>query len=361
MIPLFELCIGADEKREVMAALDANWITEAVKTREFECAFAHFVGATHATAVTSGTVAIAVALMASDIGPGDEVVVPDLTMAGTVNGVILTGATPVFADVQAPTAGVGLADVERHVTSRTKAIIAVHLNGRPVDVHGLSRFCADADLTLIEDAAQAIGCTVDGRSVGTFGRLGCFSLATTKTITTGQGGVVVTADEEMRDRLTRAKDHGRLDRSRDYHEGIGFNFKFTDIQAAIGLAQLRSIGARIAQKRALYRRYELALQDSPGVTFLPTDLTSVSPWLVDIYVDDPDALMQDLHRRGIGSRRVYPPLHTQPCYRHLSEGAFPVTERLSARGLWLPSGLTLSSEQIEEVCSAVRTCLEDRV
>jgi perosamine synthetase len=360
VIPLFELCLGVDEKREVMAALDANWITEAVKTREFEFAFAQLVGATHATAVTSGTIAIAVALMALDVGPGDEVVVPDLTMAGTVNGVILTGATPVFADVQAPTAGVGPAEVEPHVTSRTKAVIAVHLNGRPADVQGLSRFCADRDLTLIEDAAQAIGCTVDGRSVGTFGRFGCFSLATTKTITTGQGGVVVTADDEMHDRLIRAKDHGRLDRSRDYHETIGFNFKFTDIQAAIGLAQLRSIGSRIAHKRMLYRRYELALQDSPGVTFLPTDLTSVVPWLVDIYVDDPDALMRDLHRKGIGSRRLYPPLHRQPCYRHLSEGAFPVVERLSATGLWLPSGLTLSSEQIEEVCSAVRTCLEDR-
>lgn len=361
MIPLFELCIGADEKREVMASLDANWITEAARTREFEHAFAQYVGAAHATAVTSGTVAIAVALMALDIGRGDEVIVPDLTMAGTINGVILAGATPVFADVQAATGGLGAADVERHITARTRAVIAVHLNGRPADVAGLSRVCADAGLTLIEDAAQAIGCTLDGRSLGTFGRVGCFSLATTKTITTGQGGVVVTSDPEIHDRLSRAKDHGRLDRSRDYHEAIGFNFKFTDLQAAIGVAQLRSIEARVAQKRALYRRYALALENTPGVTLLEADLTAVTPWLVDIYVDEPAALMQDLYARGVGSRRLYPPLHTQPCYRELSTDTFPVTEQLSARGLWLPSSLTLSDEQIDQVCAAVRACLQDRV
>jgi perosamine synthetase len=361
VIPLFELSVGAEEKREVMAALDANWITEAVKTREFERAFAGFVGAAHATAVTSGTVAIAVALMALDIGRGDEVIVPDVTMAGTANGVLLAGATPVFADVQASTGSLGPADVEPHLTSRTKAVIAVHLNGRPADVYGLSRLCADAGITFIEDAAQAIGCTVDGRSLGTFGRVGCFSLATTKTVTTGQGGVVVTSDAGIRDRLTRAKDHGRLDRSRDFHDAIGFNFKFTDIQAGIGLAQLRSIDARIARKRALYGHYASALQDTPGVKWLPTDLTSVTPWLVDIYVDDPDALSQDLQRRGVGSRRVYPPLHTQPCYRHLTRGAFPVAGQISASGLWLPSGVTLSDEQIDDVCTAVRSCLEARV
>lgn len=349
------------EQAEILATVQSTWITEAERTLQFEREYAAYVGAPFASAISSGTIALAAALMALDLEPGDEVLVPDFTMAGTPNAVLLAGGVPVFVDIDARTLTMDPHAAEAAITSRTRVVLPVHFNGRPADMAALGTLADRHGLIIVEDAAQALGSRLNGQHLGTFGALGCFSLATTKVITTGQGGMIVTANENLYDRIERLKDHGRRDRSADYHEQIGYNFKFTDLQAAIGLAQMQKLAYRVERKKEMFALYRQLLVDLP-VDFVETDLQQTSPWFMDVYVDDPKSLGQFLREEGIGSRPVYPPLHTQPCYAHLRpSGSFPTTERLAQRGLFLPSSSFLTDDQIREVCDAIRAYATVRV
>jgi len=354
-ISQYEPLLGPEVRQAVLEYLDSGgWLTEFRRTREWEEALARTVGAPYCVATSSGTTALALALMALGLGPGDEVIVPDFTMIGSANAVVLAGARPVLVDVDPRTLCLDLEAVERALTSRTRAVMVVSLNGRAPDMEALMGLCQARGLLLVEDACQALGSCYRGRPLGTFGVVGCFSFSMPKVVTTGQGGAVVTSDPDLYERMRRIKDFGRVQAGVDEHVMLGYNFKFTDLQAVVGLAQLRRLPERLARKRAIYRRYRENLADLPEVVFPPMDLEDACPWFVDILVPEGkrDPLMAYLKEHGIGSRPFYPAIHTQAPYAGV-EGSFPGAEEVSRRGLWLPSSLTLTDGQIDRVCEAV--------
>jgi len=345
-----EPAFDEDDVREVAECVRSTWVTEAERTARFEEAVAGHVGACYAVAVPSCTVALALSLMALGVGPGDEVIVPDLTFVATANAVNLAGAVPVLVDVRPDTQGLDPVALERAITPRTRAVIPVWFNGRDPGIEAIVAAARAKGLAVVEDAACALGSRRHGRHAGTFGDLGCFSFNTTKIITTGTGGMVVTDDPTLYERVERLKNHGRLDR-RDYHPMIGFNFGFTDVLAALGLAQMRKLPGRVAWKREMLRLYKEGLSDVSGIEFPPTGEEDCL-WYVDIYLDDPAGLKTFLEERGIQTRSYFPPLHTQPCYR--VEGDFEHAMVISARGLWLPSAPYLTELTIKRICDEIK-------
>lgn len=330
-----------------------GWLTEFRQTEAFEDQLRAFTGAAHAIATTNGTVSLTLALLALGVGPGDEVIVPDLTMIATANAARLIGAVPVFVDVEPRTLNLDLEAVAGAFGARTRAVIHVSLNGRSNDLDVLHALCRARGVGLVEDAAQSLGSYRRGRHLGTIGDVGSFSFSTPKVITTGQGGALVTGDDALARRLRQLKDFGRTTGGHDLHEALGFNFKFTDLQAVVGLEQMKKLPWRLRRKKELWRLYREGLAGVDAIEWIETDLAEVSPWFIDVYVADRDALRAHLAQHGIGSRPVYPPIHAQPVYG-LASTRFPVTERFSARGLWLPSSSRLSDADVARVCEAVR-------
>jgi perosamine synthetase len=353
-IPQIEPAVGKEERDAVLAVVDSGFLTEGGKTRELEAAIAAFLDVPYAIAANNATAGLTIALAALGIGPGDEVVVPDFTFIATANAVALAGATPVFADVDPNTFVIDLGDAAKHLTPRTRAIIPVHLNGRAPEMDEVARFARRYGLVVVEDAAQALGSRQRGRCLGTFGEAGVFSLGTTKIITTGQGGIVATRRKDLYEACIRLKDHGRATRSSEVHETFGFNSKFTDLQAALGLAQLGKLPERIEKKRELYRWYRDELAGLAGIDFPPTELEETVPWFVDVLCADRARLESYLQAAGTGTRRFYRPLHSQPCFQ--AAGEYPATEAVASRGLWLPSSVTLSRDAIEGICREVKAC-----
>jgi perosamine synthetase len=292
-----------------------------------------------------------VALLGLGIGVGDEVIVPDFTFIATANAVTLAGANPVFADVSGATFTIDLEDAESRITSRTRAIIPVHLNGRAPDMNILLGVAARHGLLVIEDAAQALGSRQNGRCLGTFGDAGVYSLGTTKIITSGQGGILVTHHRNSYETFVRIKDHGRLKRAAEVHERLGFNSKFTDLQAALGLAQLRRLNDRIISKRQLFAWYRGLLTAAEGVRLPTMDLSQSVPWFIDILCEGRALLVSELQSAAIETRNFYRPLHSQPCYR--TGGVYPNTEYIAEHGLWLPSSPTLTQWDVERICNRI--------
>lgn len=344
-----EPAFDQDDVREVADCVRSTWVTEAHHTAAFEQAVANYVGARYAVAVPSCTVALALSLMALGIGPGDQVIVPDLTFVATANAVNLAGAAPVLADICPDTQGLDPVALKHVITPRTRAVIPVWFNGRNPGITAITETARANGLAIVEDAACALGSRWAGQHAGTFGDLGCFSFNTTKIITTGTGGMVVTHDPALYERVERLKNHGRLDRH-DYHPMIGFNFGFTDVLAALGLAQMRKLSGRVAWRQEVFRLYRRKLGDVPGVDFPPTD-DEECLWYADVYVDAPSGLQVFLEERRIQTRTYFPPLHTQPCYQ--VTGNFENAKAISARGLWLPSSPYLPEQEIDRVCGEV--------
>lgn len=338
-------------------ALSGGWGTEFRVTAEFEQLLAEFSGARHCVVTNSGTVALVLALLALEVGPGDEVVVPDLTMIATPNAAKLLGATPVFVDIEPATLNIDLEQVAAALTPRTKAVVHVSLNGRSNDLEALKALCREHGVALLEDAAQSLGSYHGARHLGTIGDVGCFSFSTQKIITTGQGGAVVTDDDALAHSLRRLKDFGRAQGGTDIHVTIGYNFRFTDYQAVVGVEQMKKLRPRLARKKEIWRRYREALEGLEAVTWIDTDLTQVTPWFIDVYVEQRDRLIADLKARGIGARPIYPPIHSQQAYG-LADRSFPVTELYASRGVWLPSASQLTDDQIATVCAAIRAIYE---
>ncbi len=345
--------IGIEEKQAVVDYLDSGgWLTEFQRTRVFEKAISDYVGSKYVSVVTNGTVSLFVALKALDIGAGDEVIVPDYTMIATANAVILAGAKPVFVDISLSNLCLDIELTERAITPKTKAIMLVSLNGRSPDMAVVRDLARRNGLYIVEDAAQSLGSFYQGKHLGTFGEIGSFSFSAPKVITTGQGGALVTDDAQLSERLQKIKDFGRREAGVDFHESIGYNFKFTDLQAVIGIEQMKKLSWRVERKKMLYQLYENELASVKEVQFIPTNLKDTSPWFMDILVPDPDSLMKHLRERGIGSRRFYPAIHSQPAYS--LPGHFPQSEYAAQHGLWLPSSSFLSDDDIRWVCSCIR-------
>jgi perosamine synthetase len=350
MEPSFDAA-EADAVRDYM--LSGGWVTEFKQTEAFENELAKFTGASDCIATNNGTVSLIIALLAAGVGPGDEVIVPDMTMIATPNAAKILGAVPVMVDVEPETLNISVAEVAAAITPKTKAVMHVSLNGRSNDLDALARLCRDKGICLVEDAAQSLGSYYGNRHLGTIGDIGSFSFSALKVITTGQGGALLTSNPELAGRIRKIKDFGRTSGGNDIHDTIGFNFKFTDIQAVIGLAQMRKLKPRLERKKEMWRRYRKGLEGVRQIDWIETDLKQVSPWFVDIFVDNRDGLQAHLKNRNIGSRPIYPPIHSQKAYG-LKHRAFPVTERFAARGLWLPSSITLDDGGIDTVCAAVR-------
>lgn len=359
-IPVYEPYFGTEEEDLVRDCIRSTWVASAGKyLNEFEEGFAKRCGSRHAIAVTNGTAAIHLALHALGIGPGDEVLVPSLTFVATASAVTFTGATPVFVDSDPETWNISVDDARRHLTSRTRAIIPVHLFGLPARMPDILAFSENHGLCVIEDAAEAHFARIGTRCVGTFGRAAAFSFYGNKVMTTGEGGMITTQDDDLAGRIRYLRDHAMSPSQRYWHDEIGFNYRMTNLQAALGVAQLGKVDTILERKARIAEWYAEFLGDVSGLSLPPVlpDYAS-SHWMFSILVRDGavrNRLMADLTCAGIDTRPFFVPLHTLPPFR--PRPACPVAVDLAERGLSLPSSAHLDRAQVERVASAVRAAL----
>lgn len=350
-----------NELERIRQVLQSNYLNEGEVTAEFERRIAERVGVRHAVAVTSGTIAIFAALAAAGVGRGDEVIIPDLTFIATANAVTLTGATPVLVDIDAATLTLDPDKAAAAVGPRTKAIVPVHVSGRSADMTQLCGLASRHGLTMVEDAAEAFVSRRAGRALGTIGHAGCLSFSPNKSITTGQGGMVLTDDPVLAGRVRELKDQGRPARGTggdDLHPTLGFNFKLTNLQSAVGLAQLDALDERLERQRSIYRRYAERLSGARGLVLPGFDLDGgETPLWTDALVEHRDALDRHLADRGMGCRRFWLPIHTQAPYRTAGTD-LPNSVRAAARAIWLPSAFTLSDADVDAVCDAILAFVE---
>jgi perosamine synthetase len=358
MIKLAHPIIEDDERRAVLAVLESGQLAQGPRVAAFEHAFAAFCGARHALAVSSGTAALHLALLAHGVGPGDDVIVPAFTFAATANTVLHCGARPVFVDVRDDDFNIDAARIEAAVTPRTKAIVPVHLYGQMCDIDAVARICERRGLALVEDAAQAVGATAGGRRAGATGT-GCFSFYATKNLQTGEGGMITTGDGVIAGRLRLLRSQG--ERERYVTEEAGYNYRMTEIAAALGHAQLPKLEARTERRRANAARLSELLVGNPHVVTpreLPGRRHVWHQYTVRVVAgrEARDRLRAALHERGIESAVFYPaPLPRQPLYERLGYGATacPVAERLAGEVLSLPVHPALSATDVEKVAAAV--------
>jgi perosamine synthetase len=355
-IPQCEPSFGAEEASAVAEYMaSGGWLTEHTKTAVFESLIASYTGARHCIVVPNGTLSLTLAALALGIGPGDEVIVPDYTMIASANAFAMLGATPVFVDVVDDSLCLDLGVAAMAITPRTKAIVLVTANGRCPIAPGrlFSKAYHERGISLIEDAAQSLGSRFhNGRHCGRHGIAGSFSFSTPKIVSTGQGGAVITDDDDLAMKMRRIKDFGRASGGTDVHDTIGFNFKFTDLQAVVGIEQMKKLPRRVTRKRQILTRYWNALADVAQVQFFPMNLDYQTPWFVDVLVQRRAELQAHLAEHGIGTRVMYPPIHAQKAYAR--PGSFPVAERVGRDGLWLPSSVTLTDDDIDRVCEEIR-------
>lgn len=364
-IPIYRPELGEPERRLVLEALDSGWISsKGAFIERFERGFAARLGVAHAASTCNGTTALHLALLALGIGPGDEVIVPTLTYVASANAVRYVGARPVLADVEPDGWQLDPADVERRITPRTRAIMAVHLYGLACDMDRLGAIAARHGLALVEDCAEALGATWRGRPAGTLGDVAAFSFFGNKTITTGEGGMVACRDAALIDRVRRYRGQG-LAADREYwHDLVGYNYRMTNLCAALGVAQLERLDALVARKREIARRYLAALAGL-GLRFQAEgdDDRVHGQWMVSILLEaaaDRDPLRAHLSRAGIETRPVFHPLHTMPIHAPADGAPRPVAESIAARGINLPSWPGLPDAAVDEVAGHVRDWLRAR-
>lgn len=369
-IPVMIPWLGEEEARAASDAVLSGWVAQGPRVAAFERAFAERVGAEHAVAVSSCTTALHLTLVALGLGPGDEVVVPSLSFIATANAVRHVGAEPVFADVDPVTGNLTPDTVDAVRTPRTEAVLAVHQGGVPADVNALRAACADWDLPLVEDAACAIGSTVGGKPVGHGALLAAWSFHPRKLVTTGEGGMVTTDDAEWAARLRRLREHGMNASAAERHASakpmlesyleVGFNYRMTDVQAAIGLVQLGKLDAMIARRRELAARYEELLGDVPGLTPVhdpahgQSNFQSYWVLLAEDFPVGRDDLLAALAEAGVSARRGIMAAHLEPAYAEHPSAPLPVTERLTRDSLILPLFHTMTEAQQDRVVAVLR-------
>jgi perosamine synthetase len=360
--------IGEREIAYVTDAVRSGWVSSiGPYVDRFEAAFARYVEVRHAIAVSNGTVALHVALHALGIGPGDEVIIPDLTFAATAHAVLQTGAAPVLADVDRRSWCIEPAAARRALGPRTKAIIPVHLYGQPADMGALGEIAERAGAVLIEDAAEAHGGKWAGRMVGSLGRVGTFSFYGNKVITTGEGGMLTTSDDRLAERIRFLKDHGMSKGRRYFHTELAFNYRLTNLQAALGLAQLEQIESFIAKKRQIYAWYQEELRGEEGLELNPESPGSRNVfWMTSVILPERarrDEVAKRLKERGVDSRPFFATMSELPHLAGLrkvsaaGDGRCPASALLSARGLNLPSGCGLSRVEVLRAARALREAL----
>jgi perosamine synthetase len=353
--PVYEPSLSGNEKKYVMECLDSSWISSKGKfVTEFEKKFAEFTGASHATTVSTGTVAIHLALLALGIGPGDEVIVPTLTYIASVNAIVYCGATPVFVDSLKDSWQIDPADVKRKISPNTRAVMAVHLYGQMCDMDPLVKICKDNGIFLIEDCAEATGSYYKGKHAGTIGDIATFSFYGNKTITTGEGGMVITNDETLFDRSVHFKGQGLAKHRQYWHDVIGYNYRMTNICAAIGLAQLEQVDKFLKAKKQVAGWYQKYLPKQ--VTFHKEMKDTVhSYWMCSILTAEAsqrEPLRDYLAANGVETRPLFYPAHTMPMYSGKYQ-KHPVAENLGWRGINLPSYPGLKESDIKSICKLI--------
>ncbi|OGM09372.1 aminotransferase DegT [Candidatus Woesebacteria bacterium RBG_13_46_13] len=364
-IPVNEPVISEEAKIYVNDALNTGWVSSAGKyVGLFEEKFAEYIGTKYAVAVSNGTAALHVALLSLGIGPGDEVIIPAFTMAASWLAVIFVGAKPVFVDCEPETYCIDPKLIEKKITKKTKAIMPVHIYGHPADMDPIMKIAKKHKLFVVEDAAEAHGATYRGKKVGSFGVVNCFSFYGNKIVTTGEGGMVVTNDEKLAEAARKFKDLHHSTEKRFIHDGVGFNYRLTNLQAALGCGQLEHVEEYLLKKQYMANLYGLLLKDIPGVRTPITKRYATNVyWMYSVLVDPEkigitkDELRDRLKEKGIDTRDFFYPPKDQPVlkkYLNKTEN-FPIAEDIATRGLYLPSGLAITENQMIRVAKTIKS------
>lgn len=365
MIPVYEPLLNGNEKKYLIECIDTGWISsEGPFVRKFEELFAARVGRKYGIAVSSGSAALDIAVAALGIGKGDEVIMPTFTIISCAVAVVRAGAVPVLVDCDQETWNMDSKQIENKVTKKTKAIMVVHIYGLPVDMAPVLEIAERYNLKIIEDAAEMHGQTYKQRVCGGFGEISTFSFYSNKLITTGEGGMIVTDDEDIAEKCRSLRNLCFTPQKRFVHEDLGWNFRMTNMQAALGVAQLERLDEFIKIKRRIGSLYTELLKEARGIQ-LPltnTDYAENIYWVYGIVLTDEvpfdtEETMKRLAEKGIGARPFFFPMHEQPVFHKMGlfkDNKFPVAERLSRRGFYIPSGLSLTDEQISYTANMIR-------
>jgi perosamine synthetase len=360
LIPVARPVLLGNEQMYVADCVRSSWISSRGDyLGRFAEAFRLFIGVEHALPVSSGTTALHLALEGLGVGSGDEVIVPDLTFGACANAVIQCGARPVFADIDRLTWTLDPTEAGAKITNKTKAIMAVHLYGHPCAMGDLESLADRHGLAVLEDCAEAIGAEYEGRRVGGIGRAGCFSFFANKVVTTGEGGMITTNDSDLFRRMGMLRDHGMAPEKRYWHMEPGFNYRLTNLQAAIGLAQMECVDDFLAERERLVALYRLRLGKVAGLSLPPDEPWAKNVhWLFTVLVDasafgmDRDTLCSKLRERGVDSRTAFYPLHEQPAFRPYADCPCPVSVQVSTQGVSLPTG-GITMEEGARVCESI--------
>jgi len=363
-IPVNEPLLDGNEEKYIVDCVRTGWISSAGEyVTRFENDMAAYVNRKYGLSVSNGTTALEAALLALNLPEGSEVILPAFTIISCGNAVIKAGCKPVLVDACVDTWNMDVSQIEDKITEKTKAIMVVHIYGLPVDMDPVIEIAQKHNLYIIEDAAEAIGVQYKGKMCGSFGNVSCMSFFANKHVTTGEGGMIFTDDDNIAARAGKVKNLF-FDKDRRYiHEEIGSNFRMTNIQAAIGCGQFEKLDDHLKIKREIGIKYQELLKDCDSI-ILPVDKTSYSDnlyWIFGLLVKpetgkDADYLMEKLKENGIGTRHFFTPLNLQPAYRNMGlfiDEKYPVSEMICKQGLYIPSGMTLKDEQIERVAKCI--------
>jgi len=348
--------------KNIMDAYASTWVSSLGKyIGAFEAEFAAYCGMQYAVSTSNGTTALHLALAALGIGPGDEVIVPDSTFAATINSVLYVGATPVIVDICEDSWCIDPAEIRKAITDKTRAVIPVHLYGQPCDMAEIMSIAKEHNLYVIEDCAEAHGAEFDGKRVGSFGDISCFSFFGNKIITTGEGGMCLTNSAELNDKMRVLRDHGMSKQYKYYHEHVGFNYRMTNLQAALGVAQLSEINERLTWRAELEETYRRELADIPGLHFQRNDLPRCKrvTWLITAYLDDAEkreALMQAMRDAKIDARPFFVPLSKMEIYQKYARPC-KVSAEMSKLGFNLPTSHLIGEKEIQRVAAVIKKVL----
>jgi perosamine synthetase len=361
-IPVMEPFFGGNELAYVTDCIKSGWISSKGKyVTQFEEEVGNLCKAPFALAVSNGTTALHLALEALGIGPGDEVIVPDFTFAASINSILYTGAIPVIVDIEPETWTLSVSELEKAISPKTKAIMPVHIYGHPCDMDQIMAVASKHKLLVIEDCAEALGSTYRGQAVGSFGDAATFSFFGNKVITTGEGGMVLFKNEENYNLGKVLRDHGMSPQKRYWHDVVGYNYRMTNLQAAVGVAQLEQFDSFLSKRKSMAKAYDEIFVNISGISPQPLKEWATScHWLYTVLLADNlkidrDTLIQKLMMNGIETRPTFYPLHEMPIYKpYIGQRRFPNSLRISRRGISLPSSVTIEVGEIQNIATRIR-------
>ena len=359
MIPVAEPSLEGNELKYATEAIKTGWVSSKGKyVSLFEKKFSKFCGVKYSLSCNNGTSALHLALLALGICPGDEVIIPAFTYIATANAITYVGATPIFIDSDRKTWNINPEKIEEKITEKTKAIIPVHLYGMPCEMDKIMKIAKKYNLYVIEDCAEAHGAKYKGEKVGSFGNIGCFSFFGNKIMTTGEGGMCITNNKKLKEKIENFKNQG-VDKTKTYwHNTIGFNYRMTNIQAAIGLAQLERINFLLKRRKEIFKQYSNSLKKINAIE-LPPKINNIENtcWMYCILSNKKEKIRASLKKENIETRPLFPPITKMPPY--YSKDSYPIAEELNLKGINLPSSANLTKKEIQKICDIIKKVVEN--